>query len=497
MSKEILMVAEAVSNEKGVDKEVIFEAMEEALATATKKRFEEMANIRVSIDRSTGEYETFRWWEVVADDVLAELGTQFTTEEAKEKDSKLSVGDVYQERVENEAFGRIAAQLAKQVIVQRVRDAERELVINRFRHRIGDLINGTVKKVTRDHIIVDFGDNAEGLLPREELVGREIFRVNDRTRTILTGIRDDSRGPQLMVSRVSPEMLIQLFRIEVPEIAEGVIEIKGAARDPGQRAKIAVKSKDARIDPVGACVGMRGARVQAVSGDLDDERVDIVLWDDNPAQLVINAMSPAEVGSIVVDEDAHSMDVAVDADNLAQAIGKGGQNVRLASELTGWNINVMTLEDAEEKQLQEASDVVESLMRRLDIDEDVAVVLVEEGFTSIEEVAYVPLEEMSAIDGFDEGIAEELRSRAKDALLTMALVSEEQLTNTPPAEDLLNMEGMDQNLAYKLAAIKIVTMEDLAEQAVDDILELEGVDEERASALIMTARAPWFEGDSN
>ncbi|MAR33160.1 MAG: transcription termination/antitermination protein NusA [Porticoccaceae bacterium] len=497
MSREILMVAEAVSNEKGVDKEVIFEAMEEALATATKKRFEEMANIRVSIDRSTGEYETFRWWEVVADDVLAELGTQFTTEEAKEKESKLSVGDVYQERVENEAFGRIAAQLAKQVIVQRVRDAERELVINRFRHRIGDLINGTVKKVTRDHIIVDFGDNAEGLLPREELVGREIFRVNDRTRTILTGIRDDSRGPQLMVSRVSPEMLIQLFRIEVPEIAEGVIEIKGAARDPGQRAKIAVKSKDARIDPVGACVGMRGARVQAVSGDLDDERVDIVLWDDNPAQLVINAMSPAEVGSIVVDEDAHSMDVAVDADNLAQAIGKGGQNVRLASELTGWNINVMTLEDAEEKQLQEASDVVESLMRRLDIDEDVAVVLVEEGFTSIEEVAYVPLEEMSAIDGFDEGIAEELRSRAKDALLTMALVSEEQLTNTPPAEDLLNMEGMDQNLAYKLAAIKIVTMEDLAEQAVDDILELEGVDEERAAALIMTARAPWFEGDSN
>ena len=300
-----------------------------------------------------------------------------------------------------------------------------------------------------------------------------------------------------MVSRVSPEMLIQLFRIEVPEIAEGVIEIKGAARDPGQRAKIAVKSKDARIDPVGACVGMRGARVQAVSGDLDDERVDIVLWDDNPAQLVINAMSPAEVGSIVVDEDSHSMDVAVDSDNLAQAIGKGGQNVRLASELTGWNINVMTLEDAEEKQLQEASDIVERLMQGLDIDEDVAIVLVEEGFTSIEEVAYVPLEEMSAIEGFDEGIAEELRSRAKDALLTMALVSEEQLTNTPPAEDLLHMEGMDHNLAYQLAAKRIVTMEDLAEQAVDDILEIEGVDEKRAAALIMTARAPWFEDASN
>ena len=491
------MVAEAVSNEKGVDREIIFDAMEEALATATKKRFEEMANVRVSIDRSTGDYKSFRWWDVVADDVLAELGTQFTTEEAKEKDPNLAVGDVYEEQVENETFGRIAAQLAKQVIVQRVRDAERELVINRYRHRVGDLINGTVKKVTRDHIIVDFGDNAEGLLPREELVGREIFRVNDRTRTILTGIRDDTRGPQLMVSRVSPEMLIQLFRIEVPEIAEGVIEIKGAARDPGQRAKIAVKSKDARIDPVGACVGMRGARVQAVSGDLDDERVDIVLWDDNPAQLVINAMSPAEVGSIVVDEDSHSMDVAVDSDNLAQAIGKGGQNVRLASELTGWNINVMTLEDAEEKQLQEASDIVERLMQGLDIDEDVAIVLVEEGFTSIEEVAYVPLEEMSAIEGFDEGIAEELRSRAKDALLTMALVSEEQLTNTPPAEDLLHMEGMDHNLAYQLAAKRIVTMEDLAEQAVDDILEVEGVDEKRAAALIMTARAPWFEDDSN
>ncbi len=323
------MVAEAVSNEKGVDREIIFDAMEEALATATKKRFEEMANVRVSIDRSTGDYKSFRWWDVVADDVLAELGTQFTTEEAKEKDPNLAVGDVYEEQVENETFGRIAAQLAKQVIVQRVRDAERELVINRYRHRVGDLINGTVKKVTRDHIIVDFGDNAEGLLPREELVGREIFRVNDRTRTILTGIRDDTRGPQLMVSRVSPEMLIQLFRIEVPEIAEGVIEIKGAARDPGQRAKIAVKSKDARIDPVGACVGMRGARVQAVSGDLDDERVDIVLWDDNPAQLVINAMSPAEVGSIVVDEDSHSMDVAVDSDNLAQAIGKGGAKCSL------------------------------------------------------------------------------------------------------------------------------------------------------------------------
>lgn len=493
MSKEILMVAEAVSNEKGVDRGIIFEAIEQALAMATKKRYEEGANIRVEIDRETGDYKSFRWWDVVSDDELAELGTQFTTEEAFEKDPTLKVGDIFEESVENIAFGRIAAQTAKQVIVQRVKDAERNLIIDRFRDRVGELLNGTVKKVTREHIVVDFGDNAEGLLPREELVGREIFRVNDRTRVILTAIREENRGPQLLVSRAAPEMLIQLFQIEVPEIAEGIIEIKGAARDPGQRAKIAVKSKDARIDPVGACVGMRGARVQAVSGDLDDERVDIVLWDDNPAQLVINAMAPAEVESIVVDEDSNSMDVAVSEENLAQAIGKGGQNVRLASELTGWVINVMTLEDAAEKQQTESSNFVETIMSALDVDEDVAAVLVEEGFTSIEEVAYVPLEEMSAIEGFDEDIAEELRARAKDALLTMALASEEKLTKVEPAEDLLNMEGIDQELAYKLTAKNIITMEDLAEQAVDDLMDIDDMDEERAAALIMTARAPWFE----
>ena len=492
MSKEILMVAEAVSNEKGVDQEIIFEAIEQALATATKKRYEEGANIRVVIDRESGDYESFRFWEVVGDDVLAELGTQFTTEEAIEKDPTLAVGDVFEETVENIAFGRIAAQTAKQVIVQRVKDAEREIIVNRFKHRVGELLNGTVKKVTRDHIVVDFGDNAEGMLPREELVGREIFRINDRTRVILMSIREETRGPQLLVSRATPDMLVQLFQIEVPEISEGIIEIKGAARDPGQRAKIAVKSKDARIDPVGACVGMRGARVQAVSNDLDDERVDIILWDDNPAQLVINAMAPAEVESLIVDEDTHSMDVAVSADNLAQAIGKGGQNVRLASELTGWVINVMTTEDALEKQEAESSNFVESLMEALDGDEDVAVVLVEEGFTSIEEVAYVPLEEMSAIEGFDEDIAEELRARAKDALLTRALASEEQLTNVEPAEDLLTMEGMDKALAYKLTAKSIITMEDLAEQAVDDLMDVDGMDEEKAAALIMTARAPWF-----
>ena len=493
MNKEILMVTEAVSNEKGVEREIIFQAIEQALEMATKKRFEEGANIRVVIDRETGSYESFRWWEVVADDVLAELGTQFTTEEAHEKDPDLNVGDLYEERVDNAKFGRIAAQAAKQVIVQRVKEAEREIIVDRFKHRVGELLNGTVKKVTREHVIIDFGDNAEGLLPREQLVGREIFRINDRTRTILTAIREDTRGPQLLVSRTSPDMLIQLFRIEVPEIAEGIIEIKGAARDPGQRAKIAVKSKDARIDPVGACVGMRGARVQAVSSDLDDERVDIVLWDDNPAQLVINAMAPAEVGSIVVDEESHSMDVAVNEENLAQAIGKGGQNVRLASELTGWNINVMTLEDAEDKQMQEATDIVNTFMQELDIGEDIAIVLVEEGFTSVEEVAYVPLDEISAIEGFDQELSQELRARAKDALLTMALVSEEKLTSSVPADDLLNMEGMDRSLAHKLAAKNIITMEDLAEQAVDDISDIDNLSNQRAAELIMTARAPWFE----
>ena len=496
MSKEILMVAEAVSNEKGVDRAVIFDAMEQALAMATKKRYEENANIRVSIDRESGNYESFRWWEVVADDVLAELGTQLTTEEAEECDATLQVGDIYEESVDNVEFGRIAAQIAKQVIVQKVKDAERELIIDRFRHRVGELLSGTVKKVTRDHIIVDFGDNAEGILPREELVGREIFRVNDRTRAILQSIREETRGPQLNLSRSVPEMLVQLFQIEVPEISEGIIEIKSAARDPGQRAKIAVKSKDARIDPVGACVGMRGSRVQAVSNELDEERVDIVLWDDNPAQLVINAMAPAEVESLIIDEDAGSMDVAVNEENLAQAIGKGGQNVRLASELTKWTINVMTTEAAAKKQEAESSAVVTILMEALDVDDDVATVLVDEGFTSVEEVAYVPLDEMKAIDGFDEEIAEELRARAKDALLTRALASEEKLTSKEPAEDLLAMDGMTKQLAEQLCAIDVVTMEDLAEQAVDDLLVIDGLDADKAGQLIMTARAPWFEEET-
>ncbi len=492
MNKEILLVAEAVSNEKGVEREVIFQAMEQALAMATKKRYDEEADVRVTIDRVSGEYETFRSWEVVDDDTLALLGTQFTTEEAAEVDESLVPGDVHTEQIENVEFGRIAAQIAKQVIVQKVREAERAQVVEEYRDRMGSLINGTVKKVGRDNIIVDLGNNAEALLPRDQLVGREIFRINDRVRALLWEIRPENRGPQLVLSRTAPEALVELFRLEVPEIAEEVIEIRACARDAGSRAKIAVKTNDGRIDPVGACVGMRGSRVQAVSGELGNERIDIVLWDDNPAQLVINALAPAEVESIIVDEDSNTMEVAVAEDNLAQAIGKAGQNVRLASELTGWQINIMSNEEWEAKQQAETGSLLELFSAALDVDEDIAEVLIEEGFTSLEEVAYVPKEEMLQIDGFDEDIVDELRARAKDALLTKALADEEQLEGSEPAEDLLTMDGMDKHLALQLASRGVITMEDLAEQAVDELLEIEGMSEERAAELIMTARAPWF-----
>jgi len=490
MSKEILLVAEAVSNEKGVSEDIIFEALEMALAMATKKRFDEEADISVTIDRESGEYSSSRRWLVVADDEMALLGTQFTTEEAAEKDATLKVGDWFEESVENVEFGRIAAQTAKQVIVQKVREAERAKIVTEYEDRVGEMIGGTVKRVTREHIIVDLGNNAEGILSREQVVGREAFRINDRVRAILIEVSPEARGPQLILSRICNEMLIELFKVEVPEISEEVIEIRSAARDPGSRAKIAVKTNDGRIDPVGACVGMRGSRVQAVSNELMNERVDIVLWDDNQAQLVINAMAPAEVESIVVDEDSRTMDVAVAEDNLAQAIGRNGQNVRLASELTGWTINVMSIEDASVKQEEEAGKTMQMFIDSLEVDEDVGLVLVEEGFTSLEEVAYVPLEEMVAIEGFDEDIAEELRARAKDALLTSAIATQEHAAE--PADDLLEMEGMDKALAYQLAGLGVVTMEDLAEQAIEDIIELEGLDEERAGELIMAARAPWF-----
>lgn len=492
MKKEILLVADAVSNEKGVDQDIIFQAIELALATATKKRYDEESEIEVTIDRKTGDYVTVRQWEVVDDDTLAELGTQLTTEEAVEMDAGLVPGDIHREQVENVGFGRIAAQIAKQVIVQKVREAERAQIVDQYRDKVGELLSGTVKKVTRDNIIVDLGGNAEGLLPREELVGREVFRMNDRIRALLMEVRPEARGPQLYLSRACSEMLVELFKIEVPEIAEEVISLKAAARDPGSRAKIAVTTNDGRIDPVGACVGMRGSRVQAVSNELGNERIDIVLWDDSAPQFVINAMAPAEIDSIVVDEEAGSMDLAVSEDNLAQAIGRGGQNVRLASELTGWEINVMSADQWGEKQAAEAGSSREVFVKALDVEDDIADVLVEEGFTTLEEVAYVPLEEFLAIEGFDEDLANELRSRAKDALLTQALANEEKAADSQPAEDLLTMDGMDEPLALTLASRGVICMEDLAEQAIDELMDIDGMDEERAGALIMKAREPWF-----
>ena len=494
MSKEILMVADAVSNEKGVSRAVIFEAIESALATATKKLYhQEEIDCRVSVDQDSGDYETFRVWTVVDEEEYLEEGSQFTLEQATERDKALAIGDTWEEKIDNLEFGRIAAQTAKQVIVQKVREAEREIVISKYADQVGELVAGTVKKVTRDNIIVDLGNNAEALLPRDQMIPRETFRIGDRLRALLTDVRSEQRGPQLFLSRTSPEMLIELFKIEVPEISEEVIEIKAAARDPGSRAKIVVSTNDGRIDPVGACVGMRGSRVQVVSNELANERIDIILWDDNPPQLVINSMAPAEVASIIVDEDSHTMDIAVEEENLAQAIGRNGQNVRLSSQLTGWTINVMSEEEAAAKQQQESSNFIELFMEKLDVDEEVSEVLVQEGFTSLEEIAYVPLDEILAIEGFDEEIANELRNRAKDALLTQAIASEENLSSANIADDLLNLEGMDDGLALALAKMGILSMEDLAEQSIDELMEIDDMDEERAGKLIMTARAPWFE----
>ncbi|MBB1488094.1 transcription termination factor NusA [Oceanospirillum sediminis] len=494
MSKEILLVADAVSNEKGVSKEVIFEAIELALASASKKRLEdEEADVYVCIDRKTGDYETFRRWVVVEDIDLDDLDYEISLTNARKQQPELNAGEYIVEKIESAEFGRIAAQTAKQVIVQKVREAERAEIVRQYAERQGEVVNGTVKKVTRDGVIVDLGNNAEGYLARDEMIAGEKYRINDRVRALLMEVRPDARASQLILSRACPEFLIELFRIEVPEIAEQLIEIRGAARDPGLRAKIAVKTNDKRIDPVGACVGMRGSRVQAVSSELGNERVDIVLWDDNPAQLVINAMAPAEVGSIIVDEDKNEMDVAVQTDNLAQAIGRNGQNVRLASELTGWKLNVMTEEEAEAKQGEEFDSIVQLFISHMDVDEELARVLVEEGFTSLEEVAYVPIDEMLDIEGFDEDLVKELRSRAKDELLNLAIATEEKLEDSEPAEDLLNMDGMDKHLAFVLASKGICTMEDLAEQSIEDLLDIDGMSEEKAGQLIMTARAPWFE----
>jgi N utilization substance protein A len=492
MNKEILMVVDAVSNEKGVDKGIIFGAIESALATATKKRYNTDVDLRVNIDQETGDYETFRRWEVVEDDAMEHPERETTLSAAQVEEPEIQLGDFVEEQVESIAFGRIAAQTAKQVIVQKVREAERAQIIEEYQDKVGELVMGVVKRVERGNVYLDLGGNADAIIPREDMVPRESVRPGDRIRGYLKEIRPEVRGPQLFISRTAPQFLIELFRIEVPEVGENLIDIVGASRDPGSRAKIAVKSNDSRIDPVGACVGMRGSRVQAVSNELAGERIDIVLWDENAAQFVINAMSPADVESIVVDEDTNTMDIAVEEEQLSQAIGRGGQNVKLASELTGWTLNVMSVADMETKSEEEAERVQKQFMELLDVDEEVASILVQEGFTTIDEVAYVPKDELLAIEEFDEDIVEELRGRAKDVLLTRAISNEETVDKLEPAEDLLNMEGVDQELAYKLAGKGICSMEDLAEQAVDELMEIEGMDEEKAAQLIMKAREPWF-----
>ena len=560
MSKEILNVVEVVSAEKGVAKEIIFEAIEAALASATRKRHREEIDVRVSIDRDTGDFETFRRWEVVEDSavvfsqeeadaalekLLAEAADaadatvsadgavaadaavatdaaggdggasgdadatgdadepigprvfdpdrQVLYSDASARTPSFGVGDFIEEPIESVAFGRIAAQTAKQVIVQKVREAERAQVVEAYRHRVGEMVTGVIKRLERGSIVLDLGGNAEAIVNREEVIPREIARPGDRLRGYLRDVRTEVRGPQLFVSRTAPELMVRLFTLEVPEISEGLIQIMGCARDPGSRAKIGVRSNVSRIDPVGACVGMRGSRVQAVSNELAGERVDIIPWDENPAQYVINAMAPAEVVSIVVDEESGSMDVAVHEDQLSQAIGRGGQNVRLASQLTRWQINVMTEQQADEKSEVEEGKYLSLFMNQLDVDEEIARILLEEGFTSIEDVAYVPEDEMLAIDEIDEEICRELQSRARDVLLIREIASEEGVSSGFPAEDLLLLDGMDTELAYGLAAKGVTTREDLAELSVDDFTELTEIDPERAGALIMTARAIWFE----
>ncbi len=528
MTKEILAVVDVVSNEKGVAKEIIFEALEAALASATRKRHPEDVDVRVAIDRDTGEYDTFRRWEVVDDDAIvlsvdelpepvidadSETGgegeeeeaegprvfspkTEILLSEATKLKPEITSGDYIEEPIDSVDFGRIAAQTAKQVIVQKVREAERAQVVEAYQDREGELVMGVVKRVDRGNVIIDLGGNAEAMISRDELIPRELVRPGDRLRGYLREVRSEMRGPQLFVSRTAPELMIQLFTLEVPEIGEGLIEVMGCARDPGSRAKIGVRSLVPRIDPVGACVGMRGSRVQAVSNELAGERVDIILWDEDPAKYVINAMSPAEAVSIVVDEDSRSMDVAVHEEQLSQAIGRGGQNVRLASQLTGWELNVMTELQAQEKGEAESERVLKLFMEKLAVDEEVAMILMQEGFSGMDEVAYVPEAEMLEIEEFDADMVSELQSRARDALLAREIASEEGISDAPPAEDLLELEGMDSELAATLARRGVITREDLAEQSVGDVLDIVDIGEERAGALIMKAREIWFADES-
>lgn len=491
MSKEILLAAEAVSNEKLLPREKIFEALESALAISTKKKYEQDIDVRVSINQKTGDFITYRRWLVV--EHVTHPTREITLEAAQMEEPEIKLGEFIEDEIESIAFDRITMQTARQVISAKIRDAERNKVVEQFKEREGEIITGVVKKVNRENVILDLGNQAEAMILREDLLPRENFRAGDRVRGVLYKVNPEAKGVQLFVTRSKPEMLIELFKIEVPEIGEGVIEIKAATRDPGIRAKIAVKSHDKRIDPVGACVGMRGARVQAITNELDGERVDIVLWDDNPAQFVINAMAPADVVSIVVDEDKKSMDIAVESANLAQAIGRNGQNVKLASQLTGWTLNVMSSDDLENKHQAENQKTINLFMESLDLDEEFAALLSEEGFSKLEEIAYVPMEELLEIDGFDEDLAEELRNRAKEALTKIALAEEAALANINVEEALLKLEGMNRHLAVKLAEKNITTLEELAEQGVDDLSDIEELSAEQAAELIMAARnICWF-----
>ena len=494
MNKEILLVVDTVSDEKGVAKDVIFEAIEAALASVARKKHKGDIDARVAIDRKTGDYETFRRWQVIADDEEMEFPQRQMTLSAAQYDAPdMQVEDYYEEDIESVAFGRIAAQTAKQVIVQKVREAERVQVVDAYKDRIGELISGIVKRVERGNVFIDLGGNVEALISREHLIPREALRSGDRVRGYLFDVRSEPRGPQLFVSRTMPEFLLELFKLEVPEVGQDLIEILGASRDPGLRAKIAVKSNDSRIDPIGACVGMRGSRVQTVSNELSSERVDIILWDDNPAQFVINAMSPAEVVSIVVDEESETMDIAVSDEQLSQAIGRGGQNVKLASELTGWRLNVMSESQADEKTEGEQEVIVKRFMEQLDVDEEIAVILAQEGFSSVDEVAYVPASELLEIEEFDEEMVEELRGRARDVLLTRAIVDEESVDPAETEQALIDLEGMTSELITALAVKKVKTLDDFAELAVDELVEIMEMDEESAGKLIMAARAHWFE----
>lgn len=492
MSKELLLVVDAVANEKGVPTDVIFEAMEAALASAAKKRYaEEEVAVRVVIDRETGDYETYRRWEVVADDVVMESpDRQIRLMDAMDEAPGTDIGGFVEQPIENPDFGRISAQAAKQVIVQRVRDAERAMVVEAYKDRVGELITGIVKRVERGSVFLDLGGNAEAFVARDRSIPREAVRAGDRLRGYLYEVRPELRGPQLFVSRTAPELMMELFKLEVPEVGQGLVEIKACARDAGDRAKIAVLAHDHRTDPIGACIGMRGSRVQAVSNELNGERIDIVLWNESPAQFVINAMAPAEVQSIIVDEEKHSMDIAVAEDKLSQAIGRGGQNVRLASKLSGWQLNVMTADQVRQKSETEQEAARELFVSKLEVDSEIAQILVQEGFSTVEEIAYVPTAELLAIEGFDEDIVEELRARARDALLTDALAVEEGMDEHKPAADLLGVEGMQEALAFELAQHRIATRQDLADLSTDEFMELglEGIDEDQASGLIMAAR---------